>query len=101
MPARTHRKAGKKAKRRIDWVATHRRIKRFLARDVTAFRVKRGAKCLVTTPKEIAEHTGLDVETVEKYLSRIAGRRASAKVVVVRAGETDVIIRLAKKGIPP
>lgn len=95
MQAGTRRKAGERAKRRIDWVATHRMIGRFLERDVTEFRVKRRAKRLVTTPEEIAEHTGLDVETVEKWLSRIAKKRVEGKVVVIRVGETDVVVRLA------
>ena len=84
MPAGTHRKVRKKAKRRIDWVATHRMIGRFLERDVTEFRVKRRAKRLVTTPEEIAEHTGLDVKTVRKWLSRAAKKRVEGKVVVIR-----------------
>lgn len=95
MTAGTHRKAGKKEKRRIDWVATHRMIGRFLDRDVTEFRVKRRAKRLVTTPEEIAEHTGLDAETVRKWLSRAAGKKVDGKVVIIRVGRTDVVVRLA------
>jgi len=35
----------------------------------------------MTSPKEIAEHTGLDVETVSKHLLRSAKKR-EGKVVV-------------------
>ncbi len=97
MPAGAHRKVRKRAKHRIDWVATHRMIGRFLERDVTEFRVKRRAKRLVTTPEEIAEHTGLDVETVKKCLSRIAKKRVDGKIVIIRVGRTDVVVRLADR----
>lgn len=36
----------------------------------------------------------LDVETVKKHLSRIAGRGVEGKVVVVRVGDTDVVVKL-------
>jgi DNA invertase Pin-like site-specific DNA recombinase len=73
---------------------TSRTIKDFLAREVSELGVKRRAKYLVTSPREIAEHTGLNVKTVKKYMSRIAKKRVDGKVVV-RVGRTDVIVRLA------
>ncbi len=72
------------------------KINGFLAEELTEFRVKCRAKCLVTSPEEIAERTGLDPQVVKKSLSRIAGKRQSAKVVVVRVGKTDVVVRLTK-----
>jgi DNA-directed RNA polymerase specialized sigma24 family protein len=69
------------------------KIRGFLA-ELTEFRVRRGAKRLVTTPGEIAERTGLDVETVERWLSRAAKKRAEGRVLVVRVGRTDVVLRL-------
>lgn len=75
--------------------AERERIENFLAYELAELRVKRRAKRLMTTPREIAEHTGLDQRVVERSLSRIAGRRASARVVVVRVGGTDVVVRLA------
>lgn len=51
-------------------------------------------KRLVTTPEEIAEHTGLDVGAVKKWLLRTTGMRVEGKVVVIRVGRTDVIVRL-------
>lgn len=70
------------------------KIKNFLAKDLAEFRVKHRAKRLITTPREIAEHTGLDIKIVKRYLSRTP-RRVNEKLVVVRVGNTDVIIRLA------
>lgn len=70
-------------------------IENFLAGELAELRVRRRAKRLMTTPREIAERTGLDPRVVERGLSRIAGRRASARVVVVRVGGTDVVVRLA------
>ena len=73
------------------------KIKGFLAEELTELGVKRRAKRLLTSPKEIAKHTGFDVETVKKWLSRAAGRRVEGKLVVVRAGKTDVVVRLASR----
>lgn len=70
------------------------KIKGFLASELTEFGVRRRAKCLMTSPKEIAERMRLDPQVVKKSLSRIAGRRESTKVVVVRVGGTDVVVRL-------
>ena len=92
MPAA--RKA-KKGARRINWVATNRRIRRFLADELSELEVKRGARHLMTSPREIARCTGLDAKVVKKGLSEIAGRRVDGKVVVIRVGRTDVVVRLA------
>jgi hypothetical protein len=73
------------------------KIRGFLA-ELTEFGVRRGAKRLVTTPGEIAERTGLDVEAVEKWLSRAAKKRVDGKVAVVRVSGTDVVVRLASRG---
>ncbi|GAI17710.1 unnamed protein product [marine sediment metagenome] len=70
-------------------------IENFLADELAELRVKRRAKFLMTTPKEIAERTGLDPQVVKKSLSMIAEEKQSAKVVVVRVGKTDVVVRLA------
>ena len=74
------------------------KIKGFLAEELAELGVRRGAKRLVTTPKEIAERTGLDVETVERWLSEAAKRRAGGKVAVIRVGGTDVVVRLTSRG---
>lgn len=72
-------------------------IERFLSDELAELRVKHPAKRLVTTPEEIAKRTGIDPRVVKEALSRIAGGRQSAKVVVVRVGKTDVVVRLAAK----
>ena len=74
--------------------AVHETINNFLADELAELRVKRRAKRLVTTPGEIARRTGLDPRVVKKSLSMIAGRKRSAKVVVVKVGKTDVVVRL-------
>lgn len=74
-----------------------RMIERFLSDELAELRVKHPSKRLVTSSEEIAEHTGLDPQVVEESLSMIAGERSSAKVVVIKVGKTDVVIRLATK----
>ncbi|GAI44024.1 unnamed protein product [marine sediment metagenome] len=75
--------------------AVREKINNFLADELAELRVKRRAKRLMTTPKEIAGRTGLDLQVVKKSLSMITGESQSAKVVVVRVGKTDVVVRLA------
>ncbi|NVM56635.1 MAG: hypothetical protein HWN51_00735 [Desulfobacterales bacterium] len=72
-------------------------IERFLSDELAGLRVKHPAKRLMTNPKEIAEHTGLDPQVVKESLSRMNGDGGSTKVVVAKAGNTDVVIRLAAK----
>ena len=72
------------------------KIRGFLARELTEFGVRYRAKRLVTTPEEIAKHTGLDVVTVRKWLSRAAGKKVDGKVVIIRVGRTDVVVRLTR-----
>ena len=74
-------------------------IERFLSDELAELGVKRGARHLITTPKDIAKHTGLDLQVVKKSLSMTTGRKESANVVVVRVGGTDVVIRLASRGL--
>lgn len=70
-------------------------IKGFLADKLTEFEVKRRAPRLITSVGEISRHTGIDEETVKKWLSRQAKEMTQAGIVVVRVGKTDVVIRLA------
>lgn len=72
------------------------KIRGFLARELTEFGVKHRARHLVTSPEEITRHTGLDVKVVRKWLSRAAGKKVDGKVVIIRVGRTDVIIRLTR-----
>jgi hypothetical protein len=82
-------------RRRIDWVAVDRRIRGFLAEEVTVLEVRRWARYMVTTPKGIAENTGLSVKTVRAHLPRVVERRVDGRVVMVRVDNTDVIVKLA------
>lgn len=75
-----------------------KKIERFLSNELAELRVKHPAKRLMTSPKEIAEHTGLDPQVVRKSLSMMAGGE-STKVVVIKVANTDVVIRLAAKEI--
>lgn len=50
MQSKTHRRAKKGAGRRINWVATDRSIRRFLADDLSELKVTHGAGRLMTTP---------------------------------------------------
>jgi len=86
MPAGTPESGARKAKRgrrRIDWVATHRRIMGFLEREVSEIEVRRRARNLITSPREIAKHTGLSVNVVREYLSRFAGRKPDDRIFPV------------------
>ena len=82
-------------RRRIDWVAVDKKIRGFLAREVSLLEVRRWARYMITTPKQIAKHTGFSVRTVKAHLLRIADRRVDGKVVIVKVNKTDVIVKLA------
>ena len=71
-------------------------ISGFLEKEVAELEVKHEARYLITTPKEIAKHTGLSMKTVKTHLSEIAGRRTDGKVVIIRINRTDVIIKLVE-----
>ena len=81
--------------RRIDWKAVHKVIRGFLAREVSLLEVRRWARFMITTPRQIAMHTGLSVRTVRAHLLRIADRRVDGKVVIIKVNRTDVIVKLA------
>ena len=87
---------GSELERRIDWKAVHKVIRGFLAREVSELEVKREARYLLTSPKEIATHTKVNVKTVRKHLLGIAGRRVDGKIVITRIDRTDVIVKLAE-----
>ena len=77
--------------------AARERIRRFLENKVAELGVKRKGGLLVTTTEEIARHTEFDAKTVKKCLSMFAGKRADGKILMVKVGRTDVVIRLAEK----
>ncbi len=81
-------------KRRIDWVATHKVITSFLMKGVSKLKVEDRAERLITTPKEIAECTGLNVKTVKAHMLEITEKGANGKVVVIKINKAEVIIRL-------
>ena len=83
-------------RRRIDWVAVHREIREFLAREVAELEVKREARHLITSPKEIARHTRLSVRTVKTHLTGIAEGRVDGKIVIIRINRTEVVIKLVE-----
>lgn len=82
-------------RRRIDWVAVDKKIRVFLVREVATLEVRRWARYMITTPRQIAEHTKLSVRTVKAHLLKIADRRVDGKVVIVKVNRTDVIVKLA------
>ena len=69
-------------------------ISDFLTDELAELRVKRGARRLMTTPKEIARRTGLSMNVVKTCLAMIAGKRGSARVAVIKIGKTNVVVRL-------
>lgn len=81
-------------KHRIDWVATHRTIINFLTKEVAELKIERDAERLITSFKEIAEHTKLNVRTVRAHISEIKGKRTDGKVVVIKINKIEVVIRL-------
>lgn len=74
-------------------------IERFLSDELAELRVKHPAKRLMTSPEGIAKHTGFDPQVVKEGLLRIAERGRGAKVVVIKVGKTDVVVRLAAKPV--
>lgn len=81
-------------KHRIDWVATHRMIINFLTKEVAELKIERNAERLMTSLKEIAKHTKLNVKTVRAHISEIRGKRTDGKVVVIKINKTEVVIKL-------
>ena len=77
--------------------AARKAIEGFLENEVAELGVKRKGRPLVTTPEEIARHTEFDAKTVKKCLLMFAGKRTDGKILMVKVGRTDVVIRLAEK----
>lgn len=82
--------------RRIDWVATHNKIVSFLAKEVSKLRVEDRAEHLITTPRQIAEHTGLSVKTVKTHVLEIE-KDTNKMVTMIKIDKVEVIIRLGKR----
>lgn len=75
------------------------KIVRFLADKLTEIEVKPGAPCLITSPREISMHTGIDEKVVRGCLSRMEGRLANGGMVIIKVGSTDVVIKLAGRQV--
>lgn len=75
----------------------HGKIVRFLADKLMEIEVKPGAPRLITSPREISMHTGIDEKVVRECLSRMEGRLANGGMVIIKVGSTDVVIRLASE----
>lgn len=76
-----------------------RKIKGFLADKLTEFEVKPRVPHLITGPREISMHTGIDEKVVRECLSRMDGGLANGGMVIIKVGSTDVVIKLAGRQV--